>query len=109
MRCLAFRVGVPRRRTSLQSTTRCRRTVPPNLSQVCTVTGGRMDRTSRRRTRVRSENDAAYVEFVDASRSTLLAYAWLLTADGHAAEELVQETLVRVYVRWRRLRSSCAA
>ena len=54
---------------------------------------------------MRSENDAAYVEFVDASRSTLLAYAWLLTADGHAAEELVQETLVRVYVRWRRLRS----
>ncbi|WP_122261266.1 SigE family RNA polymerase sigma factor [Ornithinimicrobium cerasi] len=51
-----------------------------------------------------SSDDVAYVEFVDATRSSLLAYAWLLTADGHAAEDLVQETLVRVYVRWRRLR-----
>lgn len=49
------------------------------------------------------EDDAAYVEFVDASRGTLLAYAWLLTGDGHAAEDMVQETFVRVYVRWRRL------
>src|SRR5690606_21810523 len=54
--------------------------------------------------RVRSETDTAYVEFVDASRSTLLAYAWLLTADGHAAGDVVREPLVRVYVRWRRLR-----
>ncbi|SOC53958.1 SigE family RNA polymerase sigma factor [Ornithinimicrobium cerasi] len=53
---------------------------------------------------MRSSDDVAYVEFVDATRSSLLAYAWLLTADGHAAEDLVQETLVRVYVRWRRLR-----
>lgn len=54
--------------------------------------------------RSRTDDDAAYVEFVDASRSTLLAYAWLLTGDGHAAEELVQETFVRVYVRWRKVR-----
>lgn len=53
----------------------------------------------------RHEDDAAYVEFVDASRATLLAYAWLLTAEPHAAEDLVQETFVRVYVRWTRLRS----
>lgn len=51
-----------------------------------------------------SRDDETYVEFVDASRATLLAYAWLLTGNGHAAEELVQETLVRVYVRWRRVR-----
>ena len=53
---------------------------------------------------MRSDDDVAYVEFVDGSRATLLAYAWLLTGNGHAAEELVQETLVRLYVRWRRLR-----
>lgn len=53
---------------------------------------------------MRSSDDAAYVEFVDASRATLLAYGWLLTGDGHAAEELVQETFVRVYVRWRKVR-----
>lgn len=52
-----------------------------------------------------SEGDEAYVEFVDASRSTLLAYAWLLSGDGHVAEELVQETFVRLYVRWRKVRA----
>lgn len=52
-----------------------------------------------------SEGDDAYVQFVDASRSTLLAYAWLLSGDGHVAEELVQETFVRLYVRWRRVRA----
>lgn len=51
-----------------------------------------------------SQDDAAYVEFVDASRATLLAYAWLLTGEPHAAEDLVQETFVRVYVRWRKVR-----
>ncbi|MGO0574820.1 SigE family RNA polymerase sigma factor [Ornithinimicrobium panacihumi] len=49
--------------------------------------------------------DAAYVEFVDQSRSTLLGYAWLLTADPYAAEDLLQETYVRVYVRWRKVAS----
>ncbi|GAA5166517.1 SigE family RNA polymerase sigma factor [Ornithinimicrobium tianjinense] len=53
---------------------------------------------------MRSSDDVAYVEFVDASRATLLAYAWLLTGDAHAAEDLVQETFVRVYVRWRKVR-----
>lgn len=52
-----------------------------------------------------SSEEAAYVEFVDASRPTLHAYAWLLTADPHAAEDLLQETFVPVYVRWRRIRS----
>ena len=50
-----------------------------------------------------SSEEAAYVEFVDAGRATLHAYAWLLTADAHAAEDLLQETLVRVYVKWRRV------
>ncbi|QFG67722.1 SigE family RNA polymerase sigma factor [Ornithinimicrobium pratense] len=76
----------------------------PNLCRPCAVTGWRIGRTTDEERRVRSSDDVAYVEFIDASRATLLAYAWLLTGNGHAAEELVQETLVRVYVRWRRLR-----
>lgn len=54
---------------------------------------------------MRGAEDTAYVEFVDQSRSTLLGYAWLLTADPHAAEDLLQETYVRVYVKWRRVSS----
>ena len=50
-----------------------------------------------------SPSDASYVEFVDQTRSTLLGYAWLLTADAHAAEDLLQETYIRVYVKWRRV------
>ncbi|WP_151526948.1 SigE family RNA polymerase sigma factor [Serinicoccus kebangsaanensis] len=52
---------------------------------------------------MRSSEEAGYVDFVDASRPTLHAYAWLLTADAHAAEDLLQETFVRMYVRWRRV------
>ena len=78
----------------------------PNLLGGLPVTEGKMGSPEGARVRSRADDDAAYVDFVDATRSTLLAYAWLLTGDGHAAEELVQETFVRVYVRWRRLRES---
>lgn len=54
---------------------------------------------------MRSSEEAAYVEFVDACRATLHGYAWLLTADPHAADDLLQETFVRVYVKWRRVAS----
>lgn len=46
-------------------------------------------------------SDTGFVDFVERTRSTLLAYAWLLTADPTAAEDLLQETYVRLYVRWR--------
>ena len=39
-------------------------------------------------------------EFVRARRLTLLRTATLLTGDQHAAEDLVQETLVRAAQRW---------
>lgn len=49
---------------------------------------------------MRGDQERAYVAFVEASRSTLHGYAWLLTADQHGAEDLLQETFVRVYVKW---------
>lgn len=49
-----------------------------------------------------SERDAGFAEFVRGAYASLLRTAVLLTGDRHAAEDLVQAALVRVYVRWNR-------
>ena len=41
-----------------------------------------------------------YDAFVRASTVPLLRVAWLLTGDHHAAQDLVQETHVRMAARW---------
>jgi RNA polymerase sigma-70 factor (sigma-E family) len=43
-----------------------------------------------------------FEEFAHARSSHLLRAAWLLCGDRHQAEDLVQETLAKVYVRWHR-------
>lgn len=43
-----------------------------------------------------------FEEFAQARTSHLLRAAWLLCGDRHQAEDLVQETLAKVYVRWHR-------
>lgn len=48
------------------------------------------------------EVPAEFEAFVRASRPTLLRTAYLLAGDRHRAEDLVQETLVRVARRWER-------
>ncbi|MBB2891158.1 SigE family RNA polymerase sigma factor [Flexivirga oryzae] len=53
---------------------------------------------------MRRRDDTAFVRFVDDRSTQLLRMAYLLSGDQHLAEELVQETLERVYVRWGRLR-----
>lgn len=50
-----------------------------------------------------TSSDRAFVDFVERTRSSLLGYAWLLTGEQQAAEDLVQETYVRVFQRWRRV------
>jgi len=52
---------------------------------------------------MRRRDDTAFVQFVDDRSTQLLRMAYLLSGDQHLAEELVQETLERVYVRWSRL------
>jgi RNA polymerase sigma-70 factor (sigma-E family) len=42
-------------------------------------------------------------EFVAARLQPLLRYAVMLTGDPHLAEDLVQETMVRVHMQWRRV------
>ena len=47
---------------------------------------------------------AAYLDFAAARAGELYRSACLLTGgDTHLAEDLVQETLARVFVRWRRV------
>ena len=43
-----------------------------------------------------------FEEFAHARSPHLLRAAWLLCGDRHQAEDLVQETLAKVYVRWHR-------
>jgi RNA polymerase sigma-70 factor (sigma-E family) len=44
--------------------------------------------------------EPGFVEFAAARSAALFRTAWLLTGDWHLAEDLVQETLGRLYSRW---------
>ncbi len=44
-----------------------------------------------------------YAEFADSRLALLLRYAVMLTGDPHLAQDLVQETMVRVQLNWRRV------
>jgi len=48
--------------------------------------------------------DSAFAEFAGDSLPALYRYAYVLTGDAHAAEDLVQETLVKLTGVWRRVR-----
>ncbi|MFD2763348.1 SigE family RNA polymerase sigma factor [Micromonospora eburnea] len=45
-------------------------------------------------------------EFVRSRSTALLRSAYLLTTDRHAAEDLLQEVLERLYAKWRRARAA---
>ncbi len=49
-----------------------------------------------------------YEEFADARLGALLRYAVMLTGDPHQAQDLVQDTMVRVQLNWRRVARSDA-
>ena len=44
-----------------------------------------------------------YEEFVSSRLQSLLRYAVMLTGDPHTAQDLVQETMIRVQLKWRRV------
>ncbi|WP_049578103.1 SigE family RNA polymerase sigma factor [Streptomyces sp. SBT349] len=50
------------------------------------------------------ESDREFLEFARGRTEPLLRTAYLLSGDRHLAEDLVQETLGRLYVSWRRVR-----
>jgi RNA polymerase sigma-70 factor (sigma-E family) len=49
---------------------------------------------------VRSDEDGEYVEYVGARLPALKRLAFLLCGDDHRADDLVQESLTKLYVRW---------
>lgn len=51
-----------------------------------------------------SRPDAEFEAFVHSSTTPLLRVAWLLTGDHHAAQDLVQETHVRMAAKWSSIR-----
>ncbi|WP_433212263.1 SigE family RNA polymerase sigma factor [Dactylosporangium sp. CS-047395] len=44
-----------------------------------------------------------FEEFVDARLQALLRYAVMLTGDPHTAQDLVQDTMIRAQLKWRRI------
>ncbi|NES26350.1 SigE family RNA polymerase sigma factor [Micromonospora terminaliae] len=54
-------------------------------------------------TQPRSAADRSYVAFVEVAWQRHIRLAMLLTGDRWRAEELLQDSLVKVYERWRRL------
>jgi RNA polymerase sigma-70 factor (sigma-E family) len=48
--------------------------------------------------------EEAFDQFVGARERPLLGFALLLTADLHAAEDLLQVGLTRLYLHWRKIR-----
>jgi RNA polymerase sigma-70 factor (sigma-E family) len=52
------------------------------------------------------DDDEAYLEYVGARSGPLRRLAYLLTGEEHQADDLVQETLTKLYMRWRRVRSA---
>ncbi|MEW2376114.1 SigE family RNA polymerase sigma factor [Micromonospora sp. NPDC047812] len=55
---------------------------------------------------MRDAHGAEFDDFVRTRSVALLRVAYLLTGDRHAAEDLLQEVLEQMYVRWRRVRTS---
>lgn len=55
-----------------------------------------------------TDRDTEFTDFAQARWHRLCRFAYALTRDEQAAEDLVQEALTKVYVAWPRIRSSDA-
>jgi RNA polymerase sigma-70 factor (sigma-E family) len=51
---------------------------------------------------MRDGSEAEYVDYVTARIPALRRLAYLLAGDGHRADDLVQQTITTLYVKWQR-------
>ncbi|GIE95613.1 SigE family RNA polymerase sigma factor [Paractinoplanes rishiriensis] len=51
---------------------------------------------------MRDGSEAEYTEYVTARIPVLRRLAYVLTGDGHRADDLVQQTITTLYVKWHR-------
>ncbi len=51
---------------------------------------------------MRDGSETEYVEYVTTRIPALRRLAYLLTGDGHRADDLVQQTITTLFVKWRR-------
>jgi RNA polymerase sigma-70 factor (sigma-E family) len=51
-------------------------------------------------------SEQEYVDYVTARIPALRRLAYLLAGDGHRADDLVQQTITTLYVKWQRARSA---
>jgi len=54
----------------------------------------------------RRDRDTEFAEYMSARQPSLLRTAYLLTGNRHTAEDLVQASLVKLYLSWDRVQSS---
>ncbi|GAA4254245.1 SigE family RNA polymerase sigma factor [Dactylosporangium darangshiense] len=53
-----------------------------------------------------SSADQEYVEYVTARQPALRRLAYVLSGDSHCADDLVQQTITTLYVRWSKIRQA---
>lgn len=53
-----------------------------------------------------TSSDAQFVDFVEGSSSELLRFAWGVSGRRETAEDLVQDALQQVYLRWKKIHGS---
>lgn len=54
---------------------------------------------------MQAELEDEYVEYVTGLAGCVRRFAFLLCGDGHRADDLVQQTIAKLYERWRRTRT----
>ena len=55
---------------------------------------------------MRDDSEQEYVEYVTARVPTLRRLAYALSGDGHRADDLVQQTITTLYLKWHRARAA---